>query len=100
MPDMSAAAIVLYVRAWCPYCTRARDLLTKKGVHFEQIDIGERPEKGAEMIQRSRRRTVPQIFIGEHHVGGSDELQALEDAGELDALLRRHGISGDVSARG
>jgi glutaredoxin 3 len=87
---MSAPVIVLYVRAWCPYCERACALLTQKGAAFEQIDIGEQPEKGAQMIERTGRRTVPQIFIGERHVGGSDELVALDAAGELDALLQGH----------
>jgi glutaredoxin 3 len=85
---MSGPVIVMYVRAWCPYCARACELLTQKGVLFEQIDIGEQPEKGAQMIERTGRRTVPQIFIGERHVGGSDDLDALEVAGELDALLQ------------
>jgi glutaredoxin 3 len=87
---MSAPVVVLYVRAWCPYCERACALLTQKGAAFEQIDIGEQPEKGAQMIERTGRRTVPQIFIGERHVGGSDELVALDAAGELDALLQGH----------
>jgi glutaredoxin 3 len=85
---MSAPVVVMYVRASCPYCARACELLTQKGVLFEQIDIGEQPEKGAQMIERTGRRTVPQIFIGERHVGGSDDLDALEVAGELDALLQ------------
>jgi glutaredoxin 3 len=87
---MSAPVVVLYVRAWCPYCERACALLTQNGAAFEQIDIGEQPEKGAQMIERTGRRTVPQIFIGERHVGGSDELVALDAAGELDALLQGH----------
>jgi glutaredoxin 3 len=83
------APVVMYTTSWCPYCSRARKLLSSKGVEIEEIDIDAAPEKRAEMQQRSGRRTVPQIFIGETHVGGSDDLHALEDAGKLDALLGR-----------
>jgi glutaredoxin 3 len=85
---MSSAAIVMYATDWCPYCERARSLLRAKGAPFEEFDIDALPEKRAEMLTRSGRRTVPQIFIGERHVGGSDDLHALEAAGELDALLQ------------
>jgi glutaredoxin 3 len=86
---MSAATIVMYTTNWCPYCERARRLLKSKGAAFEEIDVESAPEKRAEMLARSGRRTVPQIFIGERHVGGSDDLAALNDAGELDALIGR-----------
>ena len=86
---MSAPAVVMYTTSWCPYCDRARRLLSRKKVAFEEIDVESAPEKRAEMQQKSGRRTVPQIFIGETHVGGSDDLHALEDAGKLDALLGR-----------
>ena len=86
---MSAPAVVMYTTSWCPYCDRARRLLTRKNVAFEEIDVESAPEKRAEMQQKSGRRTVPQIFIGETHVGGSDDLHALEAAGKLDALLGR-----------
>jgi glutaredoxin 3 len=86
---MSAPAVVMYTTSWCPYCDRARRLLARKNVAFEEIDVESAPEKRAEMQQKSGRRTVPQIFIGETHVGGSDDLHALEDAGKLDALLGR-----------
>ncbi len=85
---MSAAPIVMYATDWCPYCERARALLRAKGAAFEEIDIEVLPEKRAEMFARSARRSVPQIFIGERHIGGSDDLYALEAAGELDALLK------------
>ncbi|HEX6638023.1 MAG TPA: glutaredoxin 3 [Steroidobacteraceae bacterium] len=84
---MTAPAVTMYATSWCPYCSRARALLTRKGVSFEEIDIEAAPEKRAEMQARSGRRTVPQIFIGDHHVGGSDDLQDLEGTGKLDALL-------------
>lgn len=84
---MSAQAVVMYTTSWCPYCERARRLLKAKGASFSEIDVESAPEKRAEMQSRSGRRTVPQIFIGETHVGGSDDLAALESAGKLDALL-------------
>jgi glutaredoxin 3 len=77
----------MYTTGWCPYCSRARALLRRKGVAFDDIDVEEAPEKRLEMQNRSGRRTVPQIFIGDRHVGGSDDLHALDDAGQLDALL-------------
>jgi len=85
---MGAAPVVMYTKSWCPYCRRARALLEQRGVQFEEIDIEEQPQRRAEMIARSGRYTVPQIFIGNHHVGGSDDLHALEAAGELEPLLR------------
>jgi glutaredoxin 3 len=84
---MSSAAIVMYTTNWCPYCERARRMLHAKGASFEEVDVESAPEKRAEMLSRSGRRTVPQIFIGDRHVGGSDDLAALIDAGQLDALL-------------
>jgi glutaredoxin 3 len=86
---MSAPQVLMYTTGWCPYCERARQLLTTKQVAFEEIDVESTPEKRAEMQTRSGRRSVPQIFIGDHHVGGCDDLAALERAGKLDALLGR-----------
>ena len=80
--------IVMYSTAWCPYCARARNLLAGKGVAIEEIDVEAQPEARAEMIERSGRHTVPQIFIGATHVGGSDDLAALDASGGLDSLLR------------
>jgi glutaredoxin 3 len=82
--------VTMYATGWCPYCSRARALLERKGVAWHEIDIEAEPEKRAEMMQRSGRRTVPQIFIGDHHVGGSDDLHELEREGRLDALLAGH----------
>jgi len=80
--------VELYTTPFCPYCTRARALLDRKGVAFTDIDITEEPTRGAEMIRRTGGRTsVPQIFINGEHIGGSDELVALDRAGELDAKL-------------
>ena len=84
---MNGPAIVMYTTSWCPYCERARRLLAGKGASFDEVDVESAPEKRAEMHQRSGRRSVPQIFIGEQHVGGSDELAALDAAGKLDGLL-------------
>jgi len=85
---MSAPAIVMYTTNWCPYCARARKLFATKGAAFQEIDVESAPEKRAEMLSRSGRRTVPQIFIGEQHIGGSDDLAALDSTGKLDALLK------------
>jgi glutaredoxin 3 len=82
------AAVTLYTRPLCPYCVRAVSLLKKKGVAFEEIDAGFNAEKKQEMIQRANgARTFPQIFIGDEHIGGCDEMMALERAGKLDDLL-------------
>jgi glutaredoxin 3 len=78
----------MYSTGWCPYCERARNLLALKGVSFQEIKIDEDPAQRELMLQRSGgRRTVPQIFIGERHVGGFDDLAALDRADELDKLL-------------
>ncbi len=80
--------VTIYTRAFCPFCSRAVSLLKNKGADFEEIDAGMRPDKRAEMIQRSGGGTTyPQIFIGGKHVGGCDDMMALERQGELDALL-------------
>ena len=85
---MAQAKVVMYLTDWCPYCARARGLLESKSIAYETIDIDERPEARAEMMARSGRRSVPQIFIGDTHVGGSDDLYALDAAGGLDPLLK------------
>lgn len=77
----------MYATGWCPYCARARKLLAGKGVEWHEIDVEAEPGRRAEMIERSGRRTVPQIFVGDRHVGGSDDLQDLDRQGELDRLL-------------
>ena len=80
--------VTIYTRAFCPFCTRAVALLNKKGADFEEIDAGMDPDKKQEMIQRANgSRTFPQVFIGDEHVGGCDELMALERSGKLDAKL-------------
>lgn len=86
---MTAPKVVMYATGWCPYCARARNLLASKGVAVEEIDIEAVSGSRQEMMTRSGRRTVPQIFIGDTHVGGSDDLHALDAAGKLDTLLGR-----------
>lgn len=84
----STSEVVMYSTTWCGYCQRARGLLQRKGVDVREIKVDEDPSQREIMVQKSGgRRTVPQIFIGEHHVGGYDDLAALERAGELDKLL-------------
>ena len=79
--------VTLYTSAWCGYCAMAKRLLDSKGVRYDEIPVDMDVTRRAEMEQRSGRRTVPQIWIGERHVGGYDDLAALERAGQLDALL-------------
>ena len=81
--------VVMYSTAICPYCIRAEQLLHKKGVTaIEKIWVDLEPERRVEMMHRTGRRTVPQIFIGDYHVGGFDDLAALDRAGRLDPLLQ------------
>jgi glutaredoxin 3 len=83
------SAVKMYTTGVCPYCQMAERLLTSKGVaEIEQIRVDLEPTRRTEMMERTGRRTVPQIYIGETHVGGYDELAALERAGKLDDLLR------------
>lgn len=87
-------AIEIYTTAYCPYCAWAKDLLVKKGVAFKEIDVGGNSALRAEMSARAHgRTTVPQIFIDATHVGGCDDLYALDDAGKLDPLLAPPGPS-------
>jgi glutaredoxin 3 len=80
--------VLMYSTAVCPYCINAERLLLSKGVQeIEKIRVDLAPEQRVEMMQKTGRRTVPQIYIGEKHVGGFDDLRALDLAGELDALL-------------
>lgn len=82
------ADVTIYTTKTCPYCVRAKALLTKKGATFHEIDVSMSDALRQEMTERAGgRRTVPQIFINGRHVGGSDDLAALDQAGKLDALL-------------
>lgn len=85
---MGAPRVIMYTSAWCGYCARARARLSDKGVAVLEIDVDEVPGARAEMEARSGRSTVPQIFIGDEHVGGSDELEDLDAAGRLDPMLK------------
>ena len=82
-------AVTVYARAFCPYCTRALSLLKRKGAAVTEIDATFDHHKKDEMVERSGRRTFPQIFIGDTHVGGCDDLHELEHSGGLDPLLQR-----------
>jgi glutaredoxin 3 len=79
--------VLMYITAACPFCQSAERLLLEKGVRVEKVRVDIEPARRAEMMQRSGRRTVPQIWIGERHVGGCDDLYALEREGRLDPLL-------------
>ena len=82
------AKVVIYTTTVCPFCTRAKMLFNKKGAAFEEINLTQNPERGAEMLQKSGgQRTVPQIFINDRHIGGCDDLYELELDGELEPLL-------------
>jgi glutaredoxin 3 len=88
---MSMPRILMYSTRVCPYCIRAEQLLAKKGISADQIEkirVDDHPEQRAEMMRITGRRTVPQIFIGDRHIGGFDDMAALDAAGELDPLLR------------
>ena len=79
--------VVIYTKPYCPYCVRAVALLEKKGIPYTEIVAAYDADKKREMIQRSGRTTFPQIFIGDRHIGGCDDMMDLEDSGELDRLL-------------
>jgi glutaredoxin 3 len=86
---MAMATIDIYTKFLCPYCARAKALLTRKGAAFNEIDVTMDSAGFAAMLARADgRRTVPQIFIGDRHIGGSDDLHALDTAGGLDPLLK------------
>jgi glutaredoxin 3 len=83
--------VTVYVADWCPYCQRAKGLLQQKNVAFNEINVEDDEKFREEMFARSKRRTVPQIFIGDKHVGGCDDLFALDRSGELDPLIQGAG---------
>ena len=90
---MESVPVTIYTRSWCPYCQRALALLQLRGIGYRELRLEDGPAVREEMIARSGRRTVPQVFIGDHHVGGSDDLAAIERSGELDRLLAEHAQS-------
>ncbi len=81
------ADVVIYTTPICPYCVRAKSLLKQKGVEWKEIDVSRDDNERMALMARTKQRTVPQIFINGQHIGGSDDLYALERAGKLDALL-------------
>ncbi|MBK1716876.1 glutaredoxin 3 [Thiocystis violacea] len=81
--------VTIYTTRICPYCSRARNLLKRKGVDFQEIPVDHDPEQRAIMVRRSQRHTVPQIFIDDFHVGGYDDMARLDRCGELDGRLGR-----------
>src|SRR5262249_6502694 len=85
--EIDVSKIVMYATEWCPYCRRAEQLLKTKGVEFDKIRVDLQPELRQEMQRRSGRTSVPQIWIGERHIGGYDDMAALDREGGLDPLL-------------
>jgi glutaredoxin 3 len=85
---MSSPGITIYAAGWCPYCQRAKNLLVQKNLGFNEINVEDDPKFRDEMVTRSGRSSVPQIFIGERHIGGCDDLFALDRSGELDRLIQ------------
>jgi len=85
---MTQPAVTMYMAGWCPYCQRAGALLKSKNIAYTPIDVDDDPKFRQEMIARSQRRTVPQIFIGDRHIGGCDDLVALNGSGELDRIIQ------------
>ncbi len=81
------ANVEIYTKSWCPFCARAKDRLDRKGVSYHEIDVTEDSIREFEMMHRSTRHTVPQIFVNGRHLGGNDDLVAAERAGQLDRLL-------------
>ena len=84
-----STGITLYTTRYCPYCIRARELLDHKGAEYQDLAVDDDPRLRGEMMTRSGRGTVPQIWIGERHIGGYDDMQLLERQGQLDELLEQ-----------
>jgi glutaredoxin 3 len=82
-----AADIVIYTTRYCPYCIRAKHLLASKGLHYKEIPVDGNDTLRRELQEKSRQRTVPQIWINSRHIGGCTDLEALEDTGELDKII-------------
>jgi len=91
MSAVAGNAVVMYTTSWCPYCARARKLFDDKGVKYTDIDVEAVDGARAEMQQRAGRTSVPQIFVGDRHLGGYDDTSALDRRGELDPLLTAAG---------
>lgn len=92
---LSVPKVVLYTSGFCPYCVQARRLLEAKGVAYDELYIDQDPALREQMESKSRRRSVPQIFIGDYHVGGFEDMRQLDKSGQLDVLLQgSHTITG------
>jgi glutaredoxin 3 len=83
-----SAKVIIYTMTICPYCVAAKKMLKKKGVTFEEVNLDHHPERWGECEMRSGRQTVPQIFFGDRHIGGCDDLEALNRSGELEKLIK------------
>lgn len=81
------AKVIVYSTQVCPYCVRAKQLLQRKGIAYDEVDVGRDQAERIALVTRTGQRTVPQIFINDQHIGGCDELYALERSGQLDGLL-------------
>jgi glutaredoxin 3 len=86
--DTAAPKVTIYTRPFCGYCSRALSLLNERGIDYTEIEAGFDQQQRREMVRRSGRNTFPQIFVGDAHVGGCDELMALDRAGRFDAVMR------------
>ena len=82
------AKVVLYTSGFCHYCVQARRLLEAKGVAYDELYVDQNPTLRTQMVSRSQRRSVPQIFIGDYHVGGFEDMRQLDKSGQLDTLLK------------
>ena len=88
--------VEIYTKSWCPYCTRAKDYLDRKGVSYQEIDVTTDSVRELEMVERAARHSVPQIFIDGYHLGGSDDLLEAGTSGVLEGLLSRKDPLGDA----
>ena len=86
--ESATVEVTMYCTDWCPYCVRAEKLLASKGTTINKINLDDQPDRRAEMVERTGRRTVPQIYIGDRYVGGHDDVVSLLKKGDLEALLR------------
>lgn len=92
MTPSQPGQVTLYTTRWCGFCRAAKRLLDRRAVPYDEVDLTEHPDRRGLVMKLSGQRTVPQIWIGETHVGGFDDLNALQRRGELDALLEREGV--------
>ena len=86
--EVETVKVTMYCTDWCPHCIRAEKLLASKGAIINKINLDDQPDRRAEMVERTGRKTVPQIYIGDRHVGGHDEIVSLDKNGDLDVFLR------------